>query len=350
MGKTPLVCSVGGAEFAGPWRFWVKSQRLQSKVLLTNLGGKLSVEINPTLNPRAPFVSAPPNAYECGPLPWGPAGFTERLRALKRTSRLPGKLSTGRWPRAPSLTCARMGGPLPSFLPLFMATSFLHASTDKAFLRVVFNHHSLSQDFEALPSHFGPVRPSETFLGYVVEAKPANACHPIEAAPRSNGSSAAFAALIRRYDCSFATKVSHAQRAGFQAAIVHNVRSQTLVSMVSKEKGPSPPVDIPSVFIGESSSTQLRRIFHYDPTAYIILIPSLSRWDTGCTEPGRERPPQGTPRFRARCPGVTGAHILLVGLTLAIWMVAFYLVQYQNWPLKGTREPILPIEKENARY
>ncbi|KAB0400792.1 hypothetical protein E2I00_004815, partial [Balaenoptera physalus] len=67
--------------------------------------------------------------------------------------------------------------------------------------------------------------------GYLMEARPANACHPIEGPRPGNGSLGAIV-LIRRYNCTFDLKVLHAQRAGFQAAIVYNVRSDDLVLMV----------------------------------------------------------------------------------------------------------------------
>uniref|UniRef100_A0A670XNY2 PA domain-containing protein n=1 Tax=Pseudonaja textilis TaxID=8673 RepID=A0A670XNY2_PSETE len=88
-------------------------------------------------------------------------------------------------------------------------------------------------------------------LGYLIEAKPANACQPINAPPLTNSTSVTYVALIQRNDCSFTTKVLHAQQAGYQAAVIHNVNSQALVTMLGKEDLKH-QVNIPSLFIGES--------------------------------------------------------------------------------------------------
>ncbi|XP_063003383.1 E3 ubiquitin-protein ligase RNF167-like [Elgaria multicarinata webbii] len=215
-----------------------------------------------------------------------------------------------------------------------MVTLLLHIPPSKAFIRAVYNHNGISQDFEALPSHFGPTLHREVLLGYVVEVKPANACQPIAAPAPSNSSSVAFVALIQRDNCPFTTKVLHAQQAGYQAAIVHNVNSQALVAMLS-EKEATKHIHIPSVFIGESASTQLKRIFHYDQTAYIILIPDchwLSCWDVryNCrSRPHRSRqgvPEPASPCLPTRCHVVSNIDCLLFGLTLVIWMVALYVL------------------------
>uniref|UniRef100_A0A803SUQ9 PA domain-containing protein n=1 Tax=Anolis carolinensis TaxID=28377 RepID=A0A803SUQ9_ANOCA len=80
-----------------------------------------------------------------------------------------------------------------------------------------------------IPACFGPPLSRKGFKGYLVEAVPANACLPIKAPPSSNRSQLGFIALIRRYDCPFGTKVLHAQQAGFQGAIIHNLYSDLLL-------------------------------------------------------------------------------------------------------------------------
>ena len=77
-------------------------------------------------------------------------------------------------------------------------------------------------DFADLPALFGVPLAPEGVRGYLMEARPANACHPIEGPRPGNGSLGAVV-LIRRYNCTFDLKVLHAQRAGFQAAIVYKI-------------------------------------------------------------------------------------------------------------------------------
>uniref|UniRef100_A0A803T208 PA domain-containing protein n=1 Tax=Anolis carolinensis TaxID=28377 RepID=A0A803T208_ANOCA len=102
----------------------------------------------------------------------------------------------------------------------------------------------------ALPALFGVPIPEGGLVGSLVEARPSDACQPIDGPPNA---SAVFIVLIPRYGCSFAAKVLHAQQAGFQAAIVHNVNSQALVNMV-REREEQPPLRIPAVFTAEVTS------------------------------------------------------------------------------------------------
>ncbi|XP_060089137.1 E3 ubiquitin-protein ligase RNF167-like [Heteronotia binoei] len=217
---------------------------------------------------------------------------------------------------------------------LVMMLLLFHVSTKEALIRAVYNHNGISQDFKAMASDFGPVLYHEGLLGYLIVARPANACYPLKPPPFSNDSSDAFIALIQRYNCSFTAKVLHAQQAGYHAAIIHNVRSQTLVIMTSENEDKRQAVTIPSLFISESSATQLKRVFRYDPTAYLILIPEY-HWlfcsDTtgySCqSHPQKSR--LSTPKQNLSCvPGqshfVHEAHYLLFGLMLMVWIAALY--------------------------
>ncbi|TKC42769.1 hypothetical protein EI555_017437 [Monodon monoceros] len=58
--------------------------------------------------------------------------------------------------------------------------------------------------------------------------------------------------------------VLNAQRAGYKAAIVHNVDSDDLISMGSNDIEVLKKIDIPSVFIGESSANSLKDEFTYE--------------------------------------------------------------------------------------
>uniref|UniRef100_A0A670KI15 PA domain-containing protein n=1 Tax=Podarcis muralis TaxID=64176 RepID=A0A670KI15_PODMU len=132
----------------------------------------------------------------------------------------------------------------------------LQVQAGRAFIRAVHSHDSPSLDFRALPALFGPLLPTEGLTGSLVEASPANACLPIEGPPNA---SSAFIVLIRRYNCSFTTKVLHAQQAGFHAAIIYNVDSQTLVSMV-REPDTVHHIRIPAVFTTDVASRILKRL------------------------------------------------------------------------------------------
>ncbi|XP_020739423.2 E3 ubiquitin-protein ligase ZNRF4 [Odocoileus virginianus] len=142
----------------------------------------------------------------------------------------------------------------------------------QAVVRVVLDSNSSTVDFEDLPALFGaPLAPGGV-RGYLMEAKPANACHPIQGPLPGNGSLGAIV-LIRRYDCTFDLKVLHAQRAGFGAAIVHNVRSDDLVRMAHVYEDLRQQIAIPSVFVGEAASQDLRVLMRCDKSAQVVLLP-----------------------------------------------------------------------------
>uniref|UniRef100_A0A8C5Z1T3 RING-type E3 ubiquitin transferase n=1 Tax=Marmota marmota marmota TaxID=9994 RepID=A0A8C5Z1T3_MARMA len=87
---------------------------------------------------------------------------------------------------------------------------------------LAYNLENASQTFDDLP-------------GFLINSKPENACEPIAPPPLKDNSSGAFIVLIRRLDCNFDIKVLNAQRAGYKAAIVHNVDSDDLISMGSND-------------------------------------------------------------------------------------------------------------------
>ncbi|XP_025920900.1 E3 ubiquitin-protein ligase RNF13 isoform X3 [Apteryx rowi] len=71
-------------------------------------------------------------------------------------------------------------------------------------------------------------------------------------------------------------KVLNAQRAGYKAAIVHNVDSDDLISMGSNDIEVLKKIDIPSVFIGETSANSLKEEFTYEKGGHVVLIPEFS--------------------------------------------------------------------------
>uniref|UniRef100_K7G3G0 RING-type E3 ubiquitin transferase n=1 Tax=Pelodiscus sinensis TaxID=13735 RepID=K7G3G0_PELSI len=162
----------------------------------------------------------------------------------------------------------------PLCLPLRAVTALLlvDVAVAEAFGHVVYNHGATCVGFNALPACFGPPLPTEGLVGYLIEATPANACHPIAGPPASSNSSEAFIVLIRRSDCPFGVKVLHAQQAGFQAAIVHNVNAEHLVNMASDDEAIRQQIAIQSVFTGESARKHLRRASPYEKGAYVTLM------------------------------------------------------------------------------
>lgn len=141
---------------------------------------------------------------------------------------------------------------------------------------LAYNFENVSQTFDDLPARFGYRLPAEGLKGFLINSKPENACEPIVPPPLKDNSSGTFIVLIRRLDCNFDIKVLNAQRAGYKAAIVHNVDSDELISMGSNDMGVLKKIDIPSVFIGESSANSLKDEFTYERGGHIILVPEFS--------------------------------------------------------------------------
>ncbi|XP_061492997.1 E3 ubiquitin-protein ligase RNF13 isoform X1 [Rhineura floridana] len=141
---------------------------------------------------------------------------------------------------------------------------------------LAFNFENVTQTFDDLPARFGYRLPTEGLKGFLINSKPENACEPITPPPLKDNSSREFIVLIRRLDCNFDIKVLNAQRAGYKAAIVHNVDSDDLISMGSQDIDVLKKIDIPSVFIGEASAKSLKEEFTYEKGGHILLIPEFS--------------------------------------------------------------------------
>ncbi|XP_062988183.1 E3 ubiquitin-protein ligase RNF13 isoform X1 [Elgaria multicarinata webbii] len=141
---------------------------------------------------------------------------------------------------------------------------------------LAFNFENATQTFDDLPARFGYRLPTEGLKGFLVNSKPENACEPITPPPLRDNSSHEFIVLIRRLDCNFDIKVLNAQRAGYKAAIVHNVDSDDLISMGSQDIVILKKIDIPSVFISEASAKSLKEEFTYEKGGHILLIPEFS--------------------------------------------------------------------------
>ncbi|XP_016096778.1 E3 ubiquitin-protein ligase RNF167-like [Sinocyclocheilus grahami] len=147
----------------------------------------------------------------------------------------------------------------------------------------IYAHYSnmTSMLFEDLPALFGPPLPKDGLMGVLVEARPQNACMPIDPPPVSPtpsdpNSTTKYIVLIRRYDCNFDIKVLHAQQAGFSAAIVHNMYSNSLLSMGYSNDTIMEEIEIPSVFTSYYASQILRSFIIPEKGAYVILKPEFS--------------------------------------------------------------------------
>ncbi|XP_051979812.1 E3 ubiquitin-protein ligase RNF13-like [Xyrauchen texanus] len=133
-----------------------------------------------------------------------------------------------------------------------------------------------TENFDDLPARFGYRLPSEGLKGFLVGARPENACEPIAPPPLRDNVTNTFIVLIKRFDCNFDVKVLHAQKAGYKAAIVHNVDSDDLISMGSNDMDILKQIDIPSVFIGEEASNSLKEDYIYEKGGHVILMPDFS--------------------------------------------------------------------------
>ncbi|XP_071058984.1 E3 ubiquitin-protein ligase RNF13 [Pseudochaenichthys georgianus] len=162
---------------------------------------------------------------------------------------------------------------------LFAFLNLLPVGADIA----AYSFDNKTDNFDDLPARFGYRLPSDGLKGFLIGARPENACQPIEPPPRDN-LTGAFIVLIKRFDCNFDIKVLNAQKAGYKAAIVHNVDSDDLISMGSNDCK-SPPtlwmllkqIDIPSLFVSEGDGQlSLKDDFTYDKGGHMVLMPDFS--------------------------------------------------------------------------
>lgn len=134
--------------------------------------------------------------------------------------------------------------------------------------------------FEDLPALFGSQLPKDGLMGVLVVTRPLNACTtivpPPPLPPSYDANTTKFIALIRRYDCNFDIKVWHAQQAGYSAAIVHNMYSDTLLNMNYSNDTLAEEIEIPSVFTSFYASQILRNFIIPEQGAYVILKPEFS--------------------------------------------------------------------------
>lgn len=146
----------------------------------------------------------------------------------------------------------------------------------------IYGHYSntTSMLFEDLPALFGSRLPKDGLIGMLVVARPLNACLPIDPAPPLppyyDPNNTKLIVLIRRCTCNFDIKVLHAQQAGFDAAIVHNMYSDALLNMNYNNETIADEIVIPSVFTSYYAAQVLERYFIPEKGAYVILKADFS--------------------------------------------------------------------------
>lgn len=127
-------------------------------------------------------------------------------------------------------------------------------------------------EFPDAPAHFGDHVPIEGIKGLLVYSKPAEACSPIEKPPQRKLYSGKWIVLIKRCGCTFEEKVRHAENAGFDAAIVHNVNSSDLEPMSANGRT---NITIPSVFVGEDTGLLIKENYQYCDGYFIVINDNL---------------------------------------------------------------------------
>nr|XP_009512348.1 PREDICTED: E3 ubiquitin-protein ligase RNF167-like [Phalacrocorax carbo] len=154
-----------------------------------------------------------------------------------------------------------------------VGTAFYKAALAEGFAYVSFNNSSRCVAYKALPACFGPQLPAEGLTGYLMRVMPPNACRAIGNPPAPRKASETYIALIQGYNCSLVEKVLHAQQAGYQTAVVYNVDSEQLVTMMTDDKEIQQLIKIPSLLTGQSASLHLQRTLQCKKGAYISLLP-----------------------------------------------------------------------------
>ncbi|KAJ8418893.1 hypothetical protein AAFF_G00003920 [Aldrovandia affinis] len=139
-----------------------------------------------------------------------------------------------------------------------------------------YSYDNRTENFDDLPARFGYRLPSDGLKGFLIGARPENACEPIDPPPLQDNLTGTFIVLIKRFDCNFDVKVLNAQKAGYKAAIVHNVDSDDLISMGSNDLDVLKQIDIPSVFVGEETANSLKEDYSYEKGGHVILMPDFS--------------------------------------------------------------------------
>ncbi|XP_030191023.1 LOW QUALITY PROTEIN: E3 ubiquitin-protein ligase ZNRF4 [Lynx canadensis] len=197
-----------------------------------------------------------------------------------------------------------------------------------AAVRAVRAGNASTLDFADPPALFGVPLAPEGARGCLTEAEPADACRPI-AGPRPGNGSLGAIVLIRPNDCTVDLKALHAQRAGFEAAVVRNARSDELVRTAPGFEEPRRQIAIPSAFVGEAASTDLRLIVRCDRAGHVLRLPDYPP----CPKPDRHPVPAAS---------------WVLGRALALLTSAFFVLR-RLWAWLGAPGPRGPAAQTQAR-
>ncbi|XP_008544822.1 E3 ubiquitin-protein ligase RNF13 [Microplitis demolitor] len=130
------------------------------------------------------------------------------------------------------------------------------------------SQHQIEEEFRDIPARFGPLIPVEGIRGKVVYAQPPTGCRLISPPPNDANYTGLWIALIARYNCSFEIKVRMAQKAGYDAVIVHNVNSNELEPMSAKEPL---GISIPSVFVSQITGLIIKENYLWDNDFSVLI-------------------------------------------------------------------------------
>ncbi|CAH1117391.1 unnamed protein product [Phaedon cochleariae] len=127
------------------------------------------------------------------------------------------------------------------------------------------------QEFNDAAAQFGPKLSDGAIRGILWTPSPPSGCNRSLAPPPDiDNEIGKWVLLVPRYNdhlnCSFELKVRIAQKAGFDAVIVHNVGSDELIPMAASNRT---GIYIPAVFVGETSGAALRG--YANPNYYIVI-------------------------------------------------------------------------------
>uniref|UniRef100_A0A8C4Q6M8 RING-type E3 ubiquitin transferase n=1 Tax=Eptatretus burgeri TaxID=7764 RepID=A0A8C4Q6M8_EPTBU len=126
--------------------------------------------------------------------------------------------------------------------------------------------------FNDRPASFGPQLSKDGIQGKLVAAEPETGCLRVSPPP-PDFNATNYIALLARGDCNFDAKVLHAQQAGYRAVIVHNLKSEQLVTMSSDDVDIAAQIRIPSTFVGMTTGLLLKTYYSYKQGATLLLDP-----------------------------------------------------------------------------
>ncbi|XP_029648358.1 E3 ubiquitin-protein ligase RNF13 isoform X1 [Octopus sinensis] len=142
---------------------------------------------------------------------------------------------------------------------------FFHITLIAADVVVKDRSSATLKTFEDYPASFGPGIPMQGIRGRLIYVVPSDGCSSVDPPPRIDNATLWIALVARTHNqCEFSEKVLNAEKAGFNAAIVHNYfNNDDLVYMGSGAVGNE--VKIPAVFVGWHSGQELSQHYQYTP-------------------------------------------------------------------------------------